>query len=78
MVVKSENNFGGSPTIPDLLVSHRADYNAALDVADASLKQRGNPDLRDMEGLLSSLLAKQLTCIYKAAGGTITEDISTA
>lgn len=31
MVVRSENDFGGSQTIPDLIVQHRNDYFAAMD-----------------------------------------------
>lgn len=75
LLVKSGKDLGGSPTIPDLIVNHRTDYFAALDAADAKLKQQGFIDVGEMEALLSSLLAKQLTSIYKDAGGTITADI---
>ena len=77
LLIKSGKDLGGSPTIPDLIAAHRNDYFAALDVADSKLKNQDVLDISAMEALLSSLLAKQLTSIYKEAGGTITEDIQT-
>ena len=67
-------SLGGAPTIPALIVDHRRDYFAALDKADEALRRDGRVDVRDMEALLSSLLAKQLTGIYKAAGGALNEE----
>ena len=76
LLVKIGRDLGGSPTITDLIVEHRSDYFAALDAADTKLRKQ-IMDVGAMEALLSSLLAKQLTSIYKEAGGTITEDIQT-
>ena len=75
LLIKSESTLGGSPTIPALIVNHRRDYFAALDRADEALRQHDHVDVGGMEALLSSLLAKQLTSIYRAAGGALKENL---
>ena len=75
LLVRSGTELGGSPTIPELIVAHRKDYFTALDAADAGLRQKDVIDIGAMEALLSSLLAKQLTSIYREAGGMIATDL---
>lgn len=58
----------GTPTLPDLIVDHRSEYEDALDAADDAEKV-GKIDVSRMEELISSLLAKQLTNVYQLAGG---------
>jgi Fic family protein len=58
----------GTPTLPELVIGHRADYEDALDLADAAwLEDR--VDLSAMERLIESLLATQLSRVYELAGG---------
>lgn len=58
----------GLPTIPDQIVENRHPYFNALDAADAAwLEER--IDVSKMEELLSGMLARQLHCAYKQAGG---------
>jgi Fic family protein len=58
----------GALTIPDQIVEHRDPYYAALDAADLAWTQ-GSLDVSVMEGLLSTLLARQLIGVHAAAGG---------
>lgn len=58
----------GTRTIPEQIVNERQPYYAALDAADAAW-DAGAVDVSVMEKLLSSLLAKQLVSVYKAATG---------
>ena len=59
----------GTPTLPELVIQHRKDYESALDRADAAWKEN-RLDVSAMENLIQSLLAKQLARVYEAAGGT--------
>ncbi|WP_375459348.1 Fic family protein [uncultured Enterovirga sp.] len=58
----------GTPTFPELIVSHRISYEDALDAADDAWK-RQVLDLSKMEALLESLLAQQLARVFETAGG---------
>jgi Fic family protein len=58
----------GIPTMPELVIQHRADYEGALDLADAAWKE-SHVDVSAMERLIESLLAKQLARVYEMAGG---------
>jgi Fic family protein len=58
----------GTPTLPELVKAHRADYEAALDAADAAWAAE-RVDVSAMERLIESLLAKQLARVYEMAGG---------
>lgn len=77
LLVRANHVLGGSPTIPDLISKHRAAYFAALDAADAKLKETGRADISEMEALMSVLLAQQLASIYELAGGTFKQDTVT-
>jgi len=59
----------GSPTLPELVIAHRADYEDALDAADAAYKNAKIVDVSKMESLIESLLAKQLHRVYELAVG---------
>lgn len=59
----------GTPSIPDQIVNDRRGYFAALDAADAALKENASVDVSQMEELLSSMLAVQLKSVYESAGG---------
>ena len=58
----------GTTTIPDLIVADRDPYYHALAQSDEAWVA-GRLDLTEMEGLMSSLLAKQLVEIHKQATG---------
>jgi hypothetical protein len=60
----------GTPTLPELVIAHRHEYEDALDVADLAWKE-GCIDVSAMEALIESLLAKQLANVYKMAGGKL-------
>lgn len=75
LLVRNGRDLSGFPTIPELIVSHRSSYFAALDAADEKWRRHEGIDLTEMEALLSSLLAKQLTSIYREAGGIIAAGI---
>jgi Fic family protein len=60
----------GTPTLPELVIAHRADYEHALDLADEADKQ-SRVDVSAMEGLIEALLAKQLARVYEMAGGKL-------
>ncbi len=61
----------GSPTLPELVIQHRVDYEDALDAADAAWKEGKVVDVTAMERLIESLLAKQLARVYEMAGGKL-------
>jgi Fic family protein len=63
----------GTPTLPELIVDHRQEYEDALDAADDALK-KGRVDVSRMESLVDSLLAKQLTKVYELAGGRVPKE----
>jgi Fic family protein len=67
--IKIDAVLPGTPTLPDLIVDHRAEYEDALDAADDACKA-DKVDVSRMEELVSSLLAQQLTNVYQMAGGT--------
>jgi Fic family protein len=58
----------GTPTLPELIISHRDLYEAALDDADDACKA-GRLDVSKMEALVEALLAKQLARVYELAAG---------
>jgi Fic family protein len=58
----------GTPTLPDLIIDHRPEYEAALDEADAALIA-GKVDVSAMEALIEKLLARQLARVYEMAAG---------
>jgi Fic family protein len=60
----------GVRTIPDQIVEDRIPYFTALDAADEYWRT-DIIDVASMETLIETLLAKQLTTIYEAAGGKI-------
>jgi Fic family protein len=72
LCVKLGAVLAGLPTIPDQIVDNRKPYFHALDAADEAFAA-GRIDLTEMEELLSSLLARQLTSIYDLAGGRAQE-----
>jgi Fic family protein len=58
----------GAPTIPEMIIDNREPYYKALEAADMS-EGKGEVDLSAMEGLLESLLAKQLLTVVSEASG---------
>lgn len=64
----------GIPTLPELVVDHRADYEDALDAADEAWKA-GTLDVSQMERLIESLIARQLGNVYEGAGGRVQASI---
>ena len=60
----------GTPTLPELVIQHRAEYEDALDFADEAWKEN-RVDVSAMERLIESLLAKQLARVYEMAGGKV-------
>jgi Fic family protein len=58
----------GNPTIPEMITKSRDPYYEALEKADEAMRS-GTLDLRDMEQLLESLLAKQLLTVVSEASG---------
>ena len=60
----------GTPTYPQLIIRHRAEYEAALDAADEAWKV-DVLDVSKMETLLESLLAQQLVKVHELAGGKV-------
>ena len=60
----------GAPQLTaEQIVSNRDPYFAALDAADAALKERDVIDVSKMEELLSGMLAEQLKNAYEMASG---------
>jgi Fic family protein len=57
----------GSNTIPAQIAQHKKPYYEALEKADIAHDQGGKVDVSAMEGLVSSLLAKQLAGIIRDA-----------
>jgi Fic family protein len=68
LLAKLGYKLPGTPTIPELIVDKRQPYYEALDAADAAWAA-GRVDVSEMESLLSSLLARQLVTVYRAAAG---------
>ena len=58
----------GSPTLPELIVSHRDAYVDALDAADASYLNNSTIDVSKMEELISALVGKQLASFIDQNG----------
>jgi fido (protein-threonine AMPylation protein) len=58
----------GTPTLPELVIQHRAEYEDALDEGDEAWAA-DRLDVSSMEKLIESLLAIQLAKIYELAGG---------
>ena len=58
----------GTPTLPELVIQHRAGDQDALDQADAACNE-GSVDVSAMERLIELLLAKQLARVYEMAAG---------
>lgn len=56
----------GTPTLPDLIVDHRQQYEDALDAADAAFAG-GKIDVSKMEELVSALVARQLANVHDMA-----------
>jgi hypothetical protein len=69
LCAKLDSVLPGHPTIPEQIVSNRDPYFAALDAADAALKERDVIDVSKMEELLSGMLAEQLKNAYEMASG---------
>ncbi len=57
----------GTPTIPQQIETNRELYYAALRAADEALAATGSPDVRAMEQLLASMLARQLYELHQRA-----------
>ena len=60
----------GTKTIPEQISEDKSPYYRALEVADTAFKDTGTPDVRKMEQLVESLLAKQLVQIFNRAKGS--------
>lgn len=60
----------GTPTLPELVIQHRTDYENALDHADDACRE-ARVDVSAMEKLIESLLAIQLARVYEMAGGKL-------
>jgi hypothetical protein len=58
----------GLKTIPDQIAADKTPYYKALEAADEAAKQ-DQIDVGQLEGLLESLLAKQLVLVMQAATG---------
>jgi hypothetical protein len=71
LCAKLDSVLPGHPTIPEQIVSNRDPYFAALDAADAALKEGGAVDVSKMEDLLSGMLAEQLKNAYELASGQV-------
>jgi Fic family protein len=69
LCIRSGNLFPGTPTIPDQIVGNRSPYFDALDAADGAWQATHGVDVSQMEDLLESLLAVQLTKAFEQAGG---------
>lgn len=68
--VKLGTILPGTPTYPQLIIEHRAEYEAALDAAEEAWKAK-TIDVSKMETLLESLLAQQLVRVHELAGGKV-------
>lgn len=53
----------GSPTVIDLIMQNRDEYQAALKVADESYAANGSPDLSPMSAFVGRLLVQQLSTV---------------
>lgn len=68
--IKIRTVLPGVPTLPDLIVDHRIEYEDALDAADEAWRD-GNLDVSKMESLIERLIAKQLGNVFEEAGGRV-------
>src|SRR5690348_8365270 len=59
----------GTNTIPEQIAANKAPYYRALEAADRA-EASGHGDLKEMEELLSTLLAQQLVSVLQSAGQT--------
>jgi Fic family protein len=50
----------GVPSMPSLIYQHRDEYVHALQAADASVRDGGEPDISEMEGFLQDIITRQL------------------
>lgn len=73
LTVRSGFILPGVPSIPDQIANDRSGYFAALDAADAALRETGQVDVSAMEDLLAGMLARQLAAFYESAGGRLPE-----
>jgi hypothetical protein len=71
LCIKLESVLPGHPTIPEQIVGNRDPYFAALDAADAALRDHDVVDVSAMEALLSGMLAEQLKSAYEQASGQL-------
>lgn len=69
LCAKLGDRLPGKLTIPEQIAAHRDPYYAALEAADASLP-KGEADFTEMEALLQSYLAKQLSGAFADASST--------
>jgi Fic family protein len=76
LCVKTGYLLPGKLTIPDQISQDRTPYYQALEAADRSLATTSSLDLREMETLLSSLLARQLLQVMNDAGGNPAHSIA--
>lgn len=53
----------GTPTVIDLIMQNRDDYQAALKAADIGFAETGEPDLSMMNGFVENLLIQQLAAV---------------
>jgi Fic family protein len=53
----------GSPTVIDLIMRNRDEYQAALKAADVSFEATGEPDLIAMSAFIHRLLTEQLSTV---------------
>ena len=67
--MKMEGRIPGTRTIPALIADNKKPYNDALEAADDVWAVDNKLDLRDLEEVLSNLLAEQLVSAIEAATG---------
>lgn len=53
----------GEPTVIDLIMQNREEYQDALKVADLGFEATGDPDLSAMNGFIERLLVQQLSAV---------------
>ena len=53
----------GTPTVIDLIMQNRDEYQAALKVGDVGFEQTGEPDLSAMSAFIEKLLIQQLSSV---------------
>ena len=60
----------GSPTVIDLIMQDREEYETGLQLADADISSRGKPGLLRLEGLIARLLEEQLVSVLGAGAAS--------